>query len=286
MYRQARNLVLEAQSKNYAVPAFNTHNMEIVKAVLETAEEMNSPVLLALTPGTIKYLGEDFIVGIMEAARKTYNVPFEFHLDHHDNVDDIKRLIDAGIRSVMIDASHHPFEENIRIVKEVVDYAAPRGAIVEAELGRLSGVEDDMSVDEKDAIYTNPDQAQDFVERTGINSLAVAIGTAHGLYKGEPKLDLDRLKDIQKVVDIPLVLHGGSGLPEALVQKTIQMGICKVNVSTELKNAFASGLRRYFSKHPEENDPRKYFQEAVAELKQIVTNKIHMCHSGQKAKGI
>lgn len=283
MYRQARNLVLEAQGKNYAVPAFNTHNMEIAKAVLETAEEMESPVLLALTPGTIKYVGEEFIVGIMEAARKVYSVPFEFHLDHHENVDDIKRLIDAGIRSVMIDASHHPFEENIRIVKEVVDYAAPRGAIVEAELGRLSGIEDDMSVDEKDAIYTNPDQAQEFVERTGINSLAVAIGTAHGLYKGEPKLDLDRLNEIQKVVDIPLVLHGGSGLPDALVQETIRMGICKVNVSTELKNAFASGLRGYFSKHPGENDPRKYFEGAIGELKQVVKNKINMCHSGQKA---
>ena len=283
MNSQTKNLVLEAQLGNYAVPAFNTHNLEIAKAVLETAEELKSPVLLALTLGTIQYVEEEFIVGIMEAAKKRYSVPFEFHLDHHENVDDIKRLIDFGVRSVMIDASHYSFEENIRIVKEVVDYAAPRGAVVEAELGRLSGIEDDMSVDEKDAIYTNPDQHKNFVELTGINSLAVAIGTAHGLYKGEPKLDLDRLRDIRKVVDIPLVLHGGSGLPDALVQETIQMGICKVNVSTELKNAFASGLRGYFIDNPDENDPRKYFQDAVSELKQIVRNKINMCQSGQKA---
>lgn len=280
---QTKNLLLDAQSRQYAVPAFNTHNLEIVKAVLETAEQLASPVLLALTPGTVKYVGEEFIVGMMEAARKKYHIPFEFHLDHHENINDIKRMIDLGIRSVMIDASHHPFEENVRTVKEVVDYAAPRGVVVEAELGRLSGIEDDMSVDEKDAIYTNPDQAQEFVERTGIHSLAVAIGTAHGIYKGEPKLDLERLQEIQKVVDIPLVLHGGSGLPDELVQETIGMGICKVNVSTELKNAFASGLRGYFTKYPDETDPRKYFEDAILELIEIVKKKIHMCQSGQKA---
>ncbi|MEK3888621.1 tagatose-bisphosphate aldolase subunit GatY [Bacillus sp. FSL K6-3431] len=276
------NLLQTAQIGNYAVPAFNVHNLETAKAVLETAEELRSPVLLAATPGTIKYMGEEFLIGIMEAARKRFDIPFEVHLDHHENIEDIKRLIDAGVGSVMIDASHHPFEENIRIVKEVVDYASKHGVFVEAELGRLSGIEDDMSVDEKDAIYTNPDQASEFVERTGIHSLAVAIGTAHGLYKGEPKLDLERLKEIRAVVDIPLVLHGGSGLPDALVQETIDMGICKVNIATELKNAFVGGLKDHFIDYPDENDPRKYFKEAIGELKLVVADKIAMCKSAQR----
>lgn len=277
------NLLQSAQIGNYAVPAFNIHNLETVKAVLETAEELQSPVLLAATPGTIKYMGKEFLMGLAEAARKKYSIPFEVHLDHHENIDDIKKLVDLGVRSVMIDASHHPFEENIRIVKEVVDYARKHGAVVEAELGRLSGIEDDMSVDEKDAIYTNPAEAREFVQRTGIDSLAVAIGTAHGLYKGEPKLDLDRLREIRKVVDIPLVLHGASGLSTELVQETIRMGICKVNIGTELKNAFVSGLKEHFIDHPEENDPRKYFNEAITGLKEVVADKINMCHSAQKA---
>lgn len=278
-----KNLFQLAQEGKYAIPAFNVHNLEITKAVLETAEELRSPVLLAATPGTVKYVGEEFLIGMMEAAKKKYTIPFEVHLDHHENVGDIKRLIDMGVGSVMIDASHHPFEENISIVKDVADYAHARGVLVEAELGRLSGIEDDMSVDEKDAIYTNPDQASEFVERTGIDTLAVAIGTAHGLYKGEPKLDLERLQEIRKVVDIPLVLHGASGIPDALVQETIRMGICKVNVATELKNAYVAGLRNYLSAHGEENDPRKYFSEAIHDLKEVAKSKIKMCKSAQEA---
>lgn len=284
MIDTSKNILQLAQAGKYAIPAFNIHNLEITKAVLETAEELQSPVLLATTPGTVKYMGEEFVIGIMEAARKKYSIPFEVHLDHHENVDDIKRMINMGVGSVMIDASHHPFEENIRIVKEVVDYARQHGVLVEAELGRLSGIEDDMSVDEKDAIYTNPEQASEFVERTGIDSLAVAIGTAHGLYKGEPKIDIERLQEIRKVVDIPLVLHGASGLPDALVQQTIELGICKVNVATELKNAFVAGLSKHLSENPNENDPRKYFSGAITDLKKVVADKIAMCRSAQKVQ--
>lgn len=283
MATSTMNLFQQAQAGKYAIPAFNIHNLEITKAVLETAEEMQSPVLLAATPGTVKYVGEEFLIGIMEAAKKKYSIPFEVHLDHHENVEDIKRMIDMGVGSVMIDASHHSFEENIKIVQDVGDYARPKGVLVEAELGRLSGIEDDMSVDEKDAIYTNPVQAREFVERTGIDTLAVAIGTAHGLYKGEPKLDLERLKEIREVVDIPLVLHGASGIPDALVHETIRLGICKVNVATELKNAYVAGLRNYLSAHVDENDPRKYFSEAIEDLKKVVESKITMCQSAQKA---
>jgi len=272
-------ILLEAQSKGYAVPAFNIHNLETMKTVLETAQELRSPVLIAATPSTVSYMGEEFLISMMEAAKKRYDIPICFHLDHHEKINDIKALIDSGVHSVMIDASHHDFEENIRIVREVVDYASSFGVAVEAELGRLSGVEDDLEVDEKDQIYTNPAQAKEFVSRTGIDSLAVAIGTAHGLYKGEPKLDIERLSAIQREVDIPLVLHGASGLPDELVQQTIKNGICKVNIATELKIAFANGLRGYLNEHPDANDPRYYFKDAVREMKLVVADKIKMCGS-------
>ncbi|UPM54336.1 tagatose-bisphosphate aldolase subunit GatY [Gottfriedia acidiceleris] len=279
MITSRSTILLEAQTKGYAVPAFNIHNLETMKTVLETAQELRSPVLIAATPSTVSYMGEEFLISMMEAAKKRYDIPICFHLDHHEKVDNIKALIDSGIHSVMIDASHHDFEENIRIVREVVDYASSFGVAVEAELGRLSGVEDDLEVDVKDQIYTNPAQAKEFVSRTGIDSLAVAIGTAHGLYKGEPKLDIERLSAIQKEVDIPLVLHGASGLPDELVQKTIKNGICKVNIATELKIAFANGLRGYLKEHPDANDPRYYFKDAVREMKIVVADKIKMCGS-------
>ena len=272
-------ILLDAQSNGYAVPTFNIHNLETMKTVLETAQELRSPVMIAVTPSTVDYIGQEFLIELMDAAKKSYDIPICFHLDHHEKVEDIKALIQKGIPSVMIDASHHTFEENVRIVREVVEFAAPFGVAVEAELGRLSGVEDDLEVDEKDQIYTNPEQASEFVSRTGISSLAVAIGTAHGLYKGEPKLDLERLAAIQKEVSIPLVLHGGSGLPDELVQKTIKLGICKVNIATELKMAFVKGLRSYLQEHPDANDPRHYFQDAVAEMKKVTADKIKMCGS-------
>jgi tagatose 1,6-diphosphate aldolase GatY/KbaY len=272
-------ILLNAQSNGYAVPAFNIHNLETMKTVLETAQELRSPVMIAVTPSTIRYMGEEFLIAMMVAAKKSYDIPICFHLDHHENVEDIKALIQKGIPSVMIDASHYDFEENVRIVREVVEYAAPFGVAVEAELGRLSGVEDDLEVDEKDQIYTNPVQAKEFVSRTRINSLAVAIGTAHGLYKGEPKLDIERLAAIQKEVNIPLVLHGASGLSDELVHETIKRGICKVNIATELKMAFVKGLRGYLQEHPDANDPRNYFQDAVAEMKKVTADKIKMCGS-------
>ncbi|MFC7786825.1 tagatose-bisphosphate aldolase subunit GatY [Rossellomorea sp. GCM10028870] len=279
MIHSKRLILADAQSKGYAVPAFNVHNLETLKAVLETAQDLRSPVMIAATPSTVRYMGKNFLIKMMEAAVKSYDFPVCFHLDHHENLDDIKNLIHMGVPSVMIDASHHSFEENIRIVREVVEYAAPFGVAVEAELGRLSGMEDDIEVDEKDQIYTNPKQAEEFVRRTGIDSLAVAIGTAHGLYKGEPKLDIDRLAVIQQEVDVPLVLHGASGLPDELVRETIERGICKVNVATELKMAFVKGLRSYLQENPEANDPRYYFKDAVVQMKQVVAEKIKLCGS-------
>ncbi|UAL51794.1 MULTISPECIES: tagatose bisphosphate family class II aldolase [Metabacillus] len=279
MLISTESLLKDAQEKGYAVPAFNIHNLETIKAVVEKADELRSPVMLAATPGTIRYMGADYLLQIAETANRKHDIPVSLHLDHHEDLRDIERLIELGARSVMIDASHKPFEENVETVRDVVKFASRFGASVEAELGRLTGMEDDLHVDENDGIYTNPLQAREFVERTGIDSLAVAIGTAHGLYKGNPKLDFDRLREIRKEIHIPLVLHGASGLSSETVQRTIEMGICKVNIATELKIAYSSGLKDYLQKHPNANDPREYFSDGINALKQVVENKIKMCGS-------
>jgi tagatose 1,6-diphosphate aldolase GatY/KbaY len=192
-------------------------------------------------------------------------------------------LIDMGYKSVMIDASHHPFEENIQIVREVVDYAVKYGVSVEAELGRLGGIEDDMVVNEKDSFLTDPDSAVEYVERTGIDSFAVAIGTAHGLYKSDPKLDFDRLAIINEKLDLPLVLHGASGIPSADVKRTIGLGISKVNIATELKIPFAEAVRKYLLENLDANDPRKYLTPGKEAMEKVVIQKILMCGSDGKA---
>lgn len=274
-----KEMLLQAQKENYAVPAFNIHNMETIQVVVETAAEMKSPVILAGTPGTIKYAGGDYIIGIAKVAARKYNIPIAIHLDHFEDVQDIKRYLDLGFKSAMIDASKEAFEKNVEVVKEVVKYAHNLGAVVEAELGRLGGQEDDLSIDEKDAMYTNPKSAKEFVEMTGIDSIAVAIGTAHGLYKGEPKLDFDRLEDIRKLVSIPLVLHGASDVPDEKVRKAIELGICKVNVATDLKIPFANAVKNYFLNHPDANDPRKYMTPGKEAMKAVVMHKIRICGS-------
>lgn len=273
----------KAQEGKYAIPAFNIHNLETLQVVVETAAELKSPVILAGTPSTIGYCGAEFFVAMAETAASLYNIPIAIHLDHFENLKDIQRCVEAGFTSCMIDASHDPFEENVRIVKEVVAYAHSKGVTVEAELGRLGGQEDDLIVDEKDAKFTNPAQAREFVERTGINSLAVAIGTAHGLYKGEPKLDFERLAEIQNQVDAPLVLHGASDVPVEAVQKAIDLGVCKVNVATDLKIPFANAVKAHFKENPEANDPRKYLAPAKGAMAKVVAEKIRMCRSEGKA---
>ncbi|MCM3729369.1 tagatose bisphosphate family class II aldolase [Neobacillus cucumis] len=273
----------EAQKGKYAIPAFNVHNLETIQVVIETAAELSSPVILAGTPGTISYAGGDYLVSIVETAAKKYNIPISLHLDHFETFDEIKKYIDMGVKSCMIDASHHPFEENIQVVKEVVDYARKYGVSVEAELGRLGGVEDDLVVDEKDEKFTSPLQALEFIERTNIDSLAVAIGTAHGLYVGEPKIDFERLEEIHNIVDIPLVLHGASDVPNEYVKRTIELGICKVNIATDLKIPFSNAVKEYFRQNPDANDPRKYMTPGKIAMKEVVVEKIHMCGSNGKA---
>ncbi|MGG7076415.1 tagatose bisphosphate family class II aldolase [Clostridium sardiniense] len=278
-----REMLKKAQREGYAVPAFNIHNLETLQVVIETAVELRSPVILAGTPSTISYAGGEYIVSMAEVAAKKYDIPIAIHLDHFEDVDAIKHYVDIGFKSTMIDASHETYENNIKIVKEVVDYAHKFDATVEAELGRLGGQEDDLVVDEKDAMYTNPDQAKDFVEKTGIDSLAVAIGTAHGLYKGTAKLDFERLKEIREKVDVPLVLHGASDVPDELVKKAISLGICKVNVATDLKIPFSNAVKKYFIDNPEANDPRKYMTPGKEAMKAIVAHKIMVCGSNNRA---
>lgn len=282
MLLTTKEMLVAAQKGRYAVPAFNIHNLETIQVVVETAAELKSPVILAGTPGTIAYAGADYLVALAQAAAKKYQIPIALHLDHFEDVGEIKKNIDAGFTSAMIDASKDTFEDNVKIVRSVVEYAKVKGRPVEAELGRLVGVEDDLEVDEKDAVYTNPDLAREFVERTGIDSLAVAIGTAHGLYKGEPKLDFERLKEIRGKVAVPLVLHGASDVPEEMVRKTIELGICKVNIATDLKIPFANAIKQYFKEHKDANDPRKYMTPAKRAMKEVIVAKIKMCGSDNK----
>lgn len=274
-----REMLQQAQRGGYAVPAFNVHNLETVQAVAETAAEMSSPVIMAGTPGTFSYAGTDYLVEICQAAARRYNLPLALHLDHHEEMDDIESKVRQGVRSVMIDGSHLPFAQNIALVRQAVKLCHRYGVSVEAELGRLGGQEDDLLVDSADSFFTDPMAAKEFVEATGIDSLAVAIGSAHGLYQGEPKLDFARLEKIRQRVDIPLVLHGASGIPEAMIARAIALGVCKVNVATELKIAFADAVKGYFSQHPDANDPRKYITPGKLAMKAVVAEKIRICGS-------
>lgn len=280
MILSTKEMLLKAQREGYAVPAFNIHNLETLQVVVETAMEMRSPVIVAGTPSTIEsYAGPDYIKAMAEVAAGKYDIPIAIHLDHFEDVDAIKKNIDLGFKSCMIDASKYEFEKNIEIVKKVVDYAHRYDVVVEAELGKLGGREDDLVIDEKDAMYTNPEDAAEFVRRTNIDSLAIAIGTAHGLYKGEPKLDFERLIEIKEKVEVPLVLHGASDVPDDLVKKAISLGICKVNVATDLKIPFAKAVKEYLDEHNGECDPRKYITPGKIAMKEIVKNKIEVCGS-------
>lgn len=270
-------MLTKARHGGYAVPAFNIHNLETLQVVVETAAEMRSPLIVAGTPGTFSYAGTGNIIAIAGDLAKTYNQPLAIHLDHHEDFDDIAQKVQAGIRSAMIDGSHLPFADNVALVKRVADYCHRYDVSVEAELGRLGGQEDDLVVDSKDALYTHPQQAREFVTLTGIDSLAVAIGTAHGLYTATPKLDFERLEAIRNQVDVPLVLHGASGLSTADIRRAIGLGICKVNVATELKIAFSDALKTYLAVHPDASDPRHYMIPAKAAMKEVVRKVINDC---------
>lgn len=283
MIISTKDILLKARGEGYGVPAFNMHNLETMQAILEGSLEEKSPLILAVTPGTVKYVGLDYLTALVKVAAKKHRLPLALHLDHCSDLDFLKTCINKGFKSVMIDASLEEYEENIRITKEAVDYAHRFGATVEAELGTVGGQEEERIVKDREALLTDPDMAVDFVNRTGVDSLAVAIGTAHGVYKLEPKLDFERLEEMKRRVKVPLVLHGASGISSAKLKKAIELGICKVNISTELKIPFTNSIKEYFKENPEANDLRKYLTPGKEKVKKVVREKIRICGSNNKA---
>lgn len=270
-------LLHHARANGYCIGAFNVHTLEMLQAVVEAAEETDSPLILQSTVGTVKHLGADYIAAAATVASNRVRVPIALHLDHCTEFDVIVQCIRAGYTSVMIDASMHPFEENVARTQKVVELARAVGINVEAELGKVGGVEDDIVVAEHDALKADPQECVEFVERTGVHTLAPAIGTAHGIYKGELNIDFDRIAKIASLVDVPLVLHGGSAIPEEQVRRCVSLGMSKMNVATELRIAFSDAIKQIFADHPEENDPRKYMIPAKQALKEMTKEKMRLC---------
>lgn len=276
-----KELLLDAQKNGYAVGAFNVENMEMVQAVVAAAEELRSPVIMQTTPSTLKYADVDYFYANVAAAAKKASVPVVMHLDHGSSFDLAMKAFRAGYTSIMIDGSHSVFEENIAITKAVVDVCHAGNVPVEAELGKVGGKEDDL--DGGNGGYTEPEEAAEFVEKTGIDSLAVAIGTAHGVYKGIPKLDVERLSQIREVVSIPLVLHGTSGVPDEAVKECIRRGICKVNYATDLRIAFTAGVKEVLEANPDTIDPKKYNAVGREKVKEYVKSRMQVCGSISRA---
>lgn len=277
-----KELLLDAQKNGYAVGAFNVENMEMVQAVVAAAEELKSPVIMQTTPSTIKYASPEMFYANVAAAAKNASVPVVMHLDHGSSFELTVHAFRAGYTSIMIDGSHSVFEENIAITKSVVDVCHAGNVPVEAELGKVGGKEDDLDGGNGGG-YTVPSEAVEFVEKTGIDSLAVAIGTAHGVYKGTPKLDVERLSEIREVVSIPLVLHGTSGVPDEAVKECIRRGICKVNYATDLRIAFSNGVKEYLAANPDAFDPKKYNAVGREKVKEYVMSKMLVCGSNGRA---
>lgn len=303
----ANKVLLDAARRGgYAVGAFNINNMEFVQAITSSAAELRSPVILAVSEGGIKYAGFTNVVALVRIAADEKGIPISLHLDHGKDMAAIETCIEGGFTSVMIDGSHLPFSENVAVTREVVEKARSSGVSVEGELGRLAGIEDNVSVSEENALFTDPDEAAEFVVRTGVDALAIAVGTSHGAYKfkGEPRLANDRISAIAAKVDVPLVLHGASGVnsdhvevankfgssltgakgvPDEAITEAVKRGICKVNIDTDMRIAFMAYLRKTLAEKPENIDPRKYLgagREAVAE---VVRHKIRLFGSEGKA---
>ncbi|MCK9223202.1 MAG: class II fructose-1,6-bisphosphate aldolase [Limnochordia bacterium] len=276
-------LVKDAQLRGYAVGAFNLNNLEILHAIVQAAEEEKAPVILQASQGGLKYAGLDYIVAMAKVAAKQASVPVALNLDHGTSFEQAVKCIRAGFSAVMIDGSHWSFKENIELTRKVVEVAHPSGVSVEGELGRIGGTEDDISVSDKDAIYTDPDEAVTFVEITGVDALAVAVGTAHGVYKGVPKLDFERLADIRARVEVPLVLHGASGVPDESIQRAVQIGITKINIDTELRVAFSQTLKKYLEENPDVIDPRKIIGPSRDSMREVVRSKMKLFGCSGKA---
>ena len=290
----------KAYAGGYAVGAFNVNDMEMIQAIVEAANELNSPVILQVSAGARKYANPVYLRHLVEAAVETTNIPIAMHLDHGADFDTCKASIDGGSTSVMIDASSKPWEENIAITKKVVEYAHDHGVVVEAELGKLAGIEDDVNVAAHDAMFPSPDEVEEFTARTGIDSLAIAIGTSHGAYKfkpgQDPKLRIDILEEVgRRLPGFPIVLHGASsvpqdqvaivnefggsmpnaiGIPESELRKAAKLAVCKINIDSDLRVAFTAAVRKHLAENPSHFDPRQYLGDARANMKELVKHKI------------
>jgi len=277
----SEKMLLDAQRGGYAVGAFNVENMEMVKAVIAAAEELRAPVMLQTTPSTVKYAGLAMYAAMVAAEAEKASVPVCLHLDHGNSFDLAVQAIKAGYTSVMIDGSGESFEDNIALTQKVVDVAKACGIPVEAELGKVGGKEDDLVADAD--TNTNPAEAEEFARRTGVSSLAIAIGTAHGFYVGTPVLDKIRVSQIREVVEAPLVLHGASGLTDEDVRECVQRGICKVNFATELRAAYTAAVKKLLEEKPETYDPKKLGTVGMAAVKKIVMERMQVCGCAGKA---
>lgn len=293
-----KEMFKKAYAGGYAIGAFNVNNMEMIQGIVEAGKEENAPLILQVSSGARKYANPKYLKKLVEAAVEDSGLPICLHLDHGDSYELCKYAIEDGFTSVMIDASHHTFDENVKITKSVVDYAHDHGVVVEAELGRLAGIEDAVNVSEADSCYTDPDQVQEFVSKTGVDSLAIAIGTSHGAYKfkGEAKLRFDILEEVGKrLPEFPIVLHGASsvipeyveminkyggampgakGVPEDMLRKAASMAVCKINIDSDLRLAFTAAIRKHFVENPAHFDPRQYLAPARELIKECVKHKL------------
>ncbi len=295
-----KEMFQKAYAGGYAIGAFNVNNMEIVQGITEAAKELNAPVILQVSAGARKYAKHAYLVKLVEAALADTDLPIALHLDHGDDFEICKACIDGGFSSVMIDGSKHSFEDNIALTKKVVEYAHAHGAVVEGELGKLAGIEDDVNVSAEDASYTRPEEVEEFVSRTGVDSLAIAIGTSHGAFKfkpgQKPQLRFDILEEVAKrLPNFPIVLHGASsvsqeyveiikqyggkmddaiGIPEDMLRQAAKMAVCKINIDSDLRLAFTAGIREYLYSNPSHFDPRQYLTPARNNIKALVKHKI------------
>ncbi len=277
-------LLDHADREGYAVGAFNCNNMEIVQSIITAAEAESSPVIIQASQGAIKYAGLNYIIALVRQAAEGTAVPVVLHLDHGTSFDQVMQCIRFGFTSVMYDGSQLPLEDNIAQTCKVLEIARVFGVSVEAELGKIGGTEDDISVSEKDALLTDPAEAEHFVSETGVDALAVAVGTAHGLYKGEPEIDFERLAEINRLVSCPLVLHGSSGVPEKSIKKAIELGVRKFNIDTDIREVFVGSMRKALTNNPSEIDPRKILGPAREAAVEVIREKIRLFGSTGKAR--
>ncbi len=276
-------MLKKAKQGKYAVGQFNMNNLEFTQAIIEASAEEKSPVILGVSEGAMRYMGLEYTVAMAKAAAEKYDIPIALHLDHGSSFEVAMKVIRAGFSSVMFDGSHHPFEKNIEITNKVIDVAHAMGISVEGELGTIGGTEDDLSVDEADAKLTKPEEAIEFYNATNVDALAIAVGSAHGMYKGEPKIHFDIIEAVSKKIDIPVVLHGGSGIPDETIRKAISLGIGKINVNTENQVEFTKKIREILNNDAKVYDPRKYLGPGREAIKEVVRNKIRLFGSNGKA---